>query len=339
VAKELPCDRSLVGIDRGVAATGFAVVKATWAEIGTGSAEDLHTMFRHHRIRIWTCLFALTVASVASAETIVHVDTVPIAPTNWNNVMEIPKFDPSLGTLTGIEFELLGMIRGDIRFESLDALPATIHVWLQAQIKLSRPDMSELVVALPVEEDEEEVSAYDGVLDFGGTSGRTYLDVPAEATVSMISPPPESDLALFTGEGVIALPIRAEGRSRATGAGNLVARFATRASAELTVTYTYTPVPPGACCFEDGHCEYVLEAECTTGDWTMFELCDPNPCEQPSGACCDLETGECVVMTAQECAAQGGEYLGDGIECDPNPCPNPNPTEDTSWGQIKAKYR
>jgi len=44
-------------------------------------------------------------------------------------------------------------------------------------------------------------------------------------------------------------------------------------------------------------------------------------------------------MTAQECAAQGGEYLGDGIECDPNPCPNPNPTEDTSWGQIKAKYR
>jgi len=71
----------------------------------------------------------------------------------------------------------------------------------------------------------------------------------------------------------------------------------------------------------------------------MFELCDPNPCEQPSGACCDLETGECVVMTAQECAAQGGEYLGDGIECDPNPCPNPNPTEDTSWGQIKAKYR
>jgi hypothetical protein len=39
----------------------------------------------------------------------------------------------------------------------------------------------------------------------------------------------------------------------------------------------------------------------------------------PTGACCIL--GECFVMTEADCAAEGGDYLGDGIGCDPNPCP------------------
>ncbi len=37
----------------------------------------------------------------------------------------------------------------------------------------------------------------------------------------------------------------------------------------------------------------------------------------PQGACC-LEDSSCVVTTSDDCAAQGGDYQGDGTECDAN---------------------
>ena len=35
---------------------------------------------------------------------------------------------------------------------------------------------------------------------------------------------------------------------------------------------------------------------------------------------------------------QGGQYQGDDTTCDPNPCPIV-PTQNTTWGRIKANYR
>jgi hypothetical protein len=52
------------------------------------------------------------------------------------------------------------------------------------------------------------------------------------------------------------------------------------------------------------------------------------------GACCFGPN--CVLLFDTECAAQGGVWYGG--PCDPNPCP-PVPTEETSWGRVKATYR
>ncbi len=41
------------------------------------------------------------------------------------------------------------------------------------------------------------------------------------------------------------------------------------------------------------------------------------------GACCD--PCNCTILSADECAAQGGIYLGDGTSCDPSPCECPPP--------------
>jgi hypothetical protein len=54
-----------------------------------------------------------------------------------------------------------------------------------------------------------------------------------------------------------------------------------------------------ACCFADGHCEFIL-----------------------TGAC----------------AANGGIAQGPGSVCDPNPC-QPTPTKATTWGRIRLEYR
>ncbi len=42
----------------------------------------------------------------------------------------------------------------------------------------------------------------------------------------------------------------------------------------------------------------------------------------PTGACC-FPAGGCAGLTAAECAAQGGTYLGDGMTCFPSPCTVP----------------
>ncbi len=56
-----------------------------------------------------------------------------------------------------------------------------------------------------------------------------------------------------------------------------------------------------------------------------------------TGACC-LADDSCVVAEPQDCASQGGSYLGDGTDCEPNPC-IPTASQKTTWGKIRAGYR
>ena len=103
------------------------------------------------------------------------------------------------------------------------------------------------------------------------------------------------------------------------------------------------PPPTMACCFEDCRCEMLTEAECAEQDGMPMGpgiTCDPNPCDcpPPMGACCIGDQGDCQTLTWTECAAQGGEFMGDYTTCDPNPC-TVNPTMNTTWGQIRARFR
>ena len=98
-----------------------------------------------------------------------------------------------------------------------------------------------------------------------------------------------------------------------------------------------------ACCFQDGHCEFLTADFCTQLGGVpqgYGSVCEPNPCPQPpdTGACCLDDQGHCQVLTEPECIEQGGEYQGDGTTCDPNPCPIV-PMQNVTWGRIKATYR
>ena len=49
----------------------------------------------------------------------------------------------------------------------------------------------------------------------------------------------------------------------------------------------------------------------------------PCPLGSEPGGCCFAD-GSCNVLSREECAGQGGEYVGDGTVCDPNPCSQPS---------------
>ncbi len=199
-------------------------------------------------LRTSLAAFALAATALSAAaqqtQTVCFTDAIPLQPTNWTNSVSIPKFNPNLGTLQSITFQLTGNVQGTARAESLDAGPTIVNTSFSANITLTRPDLTPLVVTLPLANFSDSFTAYDGALDFAGTSGTTHAGINVTDTQSQVSPPPASDLALFTGAGNIVLPVTANGASIATGAGNLITQFQTDAAANVQVCYVYLPNSP-----------------------------------------------------------------------------------------------
>ena len=182
------------------------------------------------------CIILLPAGSFA--DEIIYTQSVPLSTTNWNQTITIPKFNLDAPCLESVCFELNGHVEGLAKFESLDAAPATVGMNLQATITLQRPDNTPLVTVIPLAQTSDAVTAFDGTIDFLGTSGRTYDDLSGDANESGCTVDP-ADLLLFTGTGNILLPVEALGTSNGSGAGNLILQFNTSASVEVIVKYTY----------------------------------------------------------------------------------------------------
>jgi hypothetical protein len=187
-------------------------------------------------------LAAFMASSPAGATTITYSDAISMSSTNWSTSTSVPQFDPALGTLNSITFTLDGSVLGTGKFESLDASPSQVTMDLQATLKLKRPSGTVIVQTIPVFETIDNVTAFDGLQDYAGTSGKTYTDVGASSSDS-VTTSTAADKALFTGTGNIVLPVTATGSSFASGPGNIVTEFHTSASTGITVVYDYTVVP------------------------------------------------------------------------------------------------
>lgn len=167
--------------------------------------------------------------------------------TAWNEVLSFGKFNSNLGTLNSITFELGGTVTGSGRAESLDAAASIVTLSLSSLLKLSRPDGSTIVVTNPVFSNSYNLMAFDGAIDFAGTSGVVTGPVQSSHSESFTSSM-NSDFALFSqaGGGNINLKLGATGLSNGSGAGNLLSQFNTSAAGSVKVTYDYTvpaPVP------------------------------------------------------------------------------------------------
>lgn len=178
-------------------------------------------------------------AGQAFADTLSYSDVVSLSSTNWSDTVAVSQFDTALGTLTGVTFTLEGEVDGSFRVESVDAAPATVTASLGAQIEASHATLGSLGVVLPVADASFALSAFDGTIDFAGTSGTAGT---GNAT-DMVSNTLTSGLAPFLGTGTISFDVAAAGASTGSGAGNLTTLFATSAAAAVTVVYDYTAAP------------------------------------------------------------------------------------------------
>lgn len=277
-----------------------------------------------------------TLVAAASAGSVSYSGSIPVQTTDWTNSVTVPRFDPALGILKVVRVTLDGHIEGSIFFESQDPLPQVVTTNLTATIEVFRPDTSLIVSASPAVQHVDAVGAFDGLTDFGGTSGKTYANLSQDLTESHASPRPASDLGLFTGPsgspGTITLSVRAVGHSAASGSGNIIQGFTTQASAVVTVLYKFEPD-----CQPNGIGDDEDIADGTSNDCDLNGVPDecqldcnsdgvPDVCETD----CNLNgiPDECEAL--DDCDKDGVPDIcepdcdHDGIpdECDATPCPD-----------------
>lgn len=186
-------------------------------------------------------------ASVASAGSEIHSFSRPMGLTSWTDAFAVQQFDTQGGTrvLDSIEVFLEGTVLGDAAAESLDAEPSTITLNLTATISLSL-GATLLAQVIPLANEIFDASAFDDVIDFGGTSGVTYENLTdTQSTTSLITDPLE--FAPWIGLGTVSVDGAASGFSSGSGAGNLLTQFGTSAELNGSVTYNFHIIPaPGA---------------------------------------------------------------------------------------------
>jgi hypothetical protein len=205
----------------------------------------IHPQFSLGRMLLVVAAGVLLPTTSVKAATLSHDVSVPVQKTNFKTSINIPKFNPELGTLDSVKLLLGGEVQGSIRLESEDAAPAYITADLAAEVSLLRPDNTILLTTLPKASVSANLSTYDGITDFSGTSGKKIeglSDRKIESTTLT------NNFGLFIGSGNINLPVLAAAKSSGSGAGNLVQGFNTNAGANVQVIYNYTlrqpPLPP-----------------------------------------------------------------------------------------------
>ena len=166
---------------------------------------------------------AVSLPVSASALTIVHMDTISTTTTNWSDSVSVAQFDSSLGTLNSVTVELMGSVNGDANGESLDGAPATISLDLAAELVASTAALSGIATALPIASESFDASAFDGTIDFGGTSGVSLSGLTNTDTDSGVLT--GADMDEFIGLGLVSVMVDATGESTGSGAGNLITQF------------------------------------------------------------------------------------------------------------------
>jgi hypothetical protein len=176
---------------------------------------------------------ALLAASAVQAGTVSFSDSFGPATTNWTRNLTLQQFDSSLGTLTSVTFNYGGGVTSTFRAESLDAQPGTVTANAIATIDFGVPLSDQLTVS---NSQSQTLGAFDGVIDFGGTSGFGPLTVSGSdfSTTTLLS-----GLGAYIGLGTYDIEVIATGLSGFTGAGNLISQINTEAQANIEVIYNF----------------------------------------------------------------------------------------------------
>ena len=196
----------------------------------------------HTMLKNILCATSLLLATTfANADTITLTDNVAMQPTNYGTSLVFAQFDTMGGTRTldSVTFSMTGSILGDARVESLDTDAITVNTTLSAELTLTDAMNNALVVTIPSVSRTFDASAFDGISDFGGTSGTTFTGLTASQFKSE-SYTDQTTLDFFTGAGVSTFSFTAAASSVATGSGNIISGLSTQASGVVNVIYNYT---------------------------------------------------------------------------------------------------
>ncbi len=180
-------------------------------------------------------------------ETAVFPTSITPTPTNFNLPGTVQQFDPSLGVLQSVVINEQGTINSTIGVENTSTSSSSqITATVSGKLEVTGPGV-DLVVNPSDNLATFNATTFDGKVDFGGSSGKTYPTSSVSGSQSLtltgnaINPFVSSGTGSAT--GTVSLTEIGQGTSTATGSGgNLVVTTTNTASAIVTVTYNYLPL-------------------------------------------------------------------------------------------------
>jgi hypothetical protein len=186
-------------------------------------------------------LLSAALAGIVLAGSPAQAASIAPTATNWALSAQAPQFDPALGNLQDIGFTLTGTLTGAIGVESIEILPSTVAAGISSTINLFAPGGGPVLSVAPAVSAGPSLSGFDGKIDFGGASGRTFAGLSAtqtaQTTYTIGMPGPQIPTAPFVGTGTVALPVTATANASLAGPLNLAARTQAAAGAEVSVQY------------------------------------------------------------------------------------------------------
>ncbi len=184
----------------------------------------------------------------SSAATLTQTKMVPLQTTGFTDTSSLTfdRFNIAGQQLDTIEFQFSGRIEGGVRLENQSSSARTITTFIGANLTLRRPDNVVLLNLSPRANTSDSLGAYDGVMDFMGSSGVIRNNLVGNQSGTTTIDRPSADLAQFMGPGTFSLLLRSDSDSGDSGGGALTVIFNAMASAEVTVIYTYSTLisPP-----------------------------------------------------------------------------------------------
>ena len=179
-------------------------------------------------------LFAsLWLARPAGAATITFSDLFALANADVSGTLSVPKFDPTLGTLTGVSWSLTGAIASILGLQNDAAQTVTLSAFTSVDFDVDSADLS--LAATP----DFNVFGTTGLVTLG-VGEIAFFPVTAQTTITGSEPP--SAAFLLPGTVDVSFFSTTSFGGSGTG-GDMTISQATDAGLSFEITYEFTPIP------------------------------------------------------------------------------------------------
>lgn len=176
-------------------------------------------------------------AGTARAALMTQSHTMAIQFTDWTNSLVFPQFDTGLGVLQSVRFEITSTARSISRVENLDAVSrAGVISGAAINAHVKNALGGTLVSATTNVRFTNNLAAYDGLADYGGSSGVSNARRTASSTVVNSLPAPFTD---FEGTGTFAATVTGQGTGFCMGPVNYLLQIRPELGATVTLYYEY----------------------------------------------------------------------------------------------------
>jgi SdrD B-like domain len=176
------------------------------------------------------------------AETITHRVEVPMSHSNWEAVLDVPKFDTAVGVLRGVEVRTTAVGSSRTKIENRSGLARLVVSGSDLVVQVVNAGGVVLNEVRPSIRHENRLTRFDGKTDCAGTSGATNSEKHVSASRNVAFVAGDFDLSEFQGAGKVGL--KATARASGFYSGSAAASFhvETKASMAVEVVYTYEPL-------------------------------------------------------------------------------------------------